>query len=201
MASDFSSRTTELSDSERAALSQSMEARVQKAKRIGFAIRGSDAVTGECLVADIPGTPAGELSCCGAKDFLIDEIREFTDSAGKPVQIRCASSAILEMTDAPVHMHAETTEYYIILEGSGRMVLGSGDDERVVEVQKGSVVLLQPGQPHGIVSDDPEEPVKALLTFSPGLAPVSEPDYRDEAILYARTSERIRQLEDSGRES
>lgn len=162
---------------------------------MGFALRGSEAVTSECLVADIPGSPAGEVSCCGAKDFLIDEIREFMDAEGKPVQIRCASSAVLEMTDAPVHFHAATLEYYIILAGSGKMVLGQGESERIVPVKEGSVVLLPPGEPHGIASDDPEVPIKALLTFSPGLAPVSQPDYRDEEIVYARSSERIKELE------
>jgi mannose-6-phosphate isomerase-like protein (cupin superfamily) len=152
-------------------------------------------VTNQCLVAEIPGTPAGEVSCCGAKDFLIDEIREFTDPEGQPVRVRCASSAILEMTDAPIHLHASTLEYYVILSGSGKMVLGQGDSEVILPVKEGSVVLLPPGQPHGIASDDPAVPVKALLTFTPGLAPVSQPDFRDEAIIHARTSERIKEIE------
>jgi quercetin dioxygenase-like cupin family protein len=75
------------------------------------------------------------------------------------------------------------------------MVLGQGESERIVPVKEGSVILLPPGQAHGVVSDDPETPVKALLTFSPGLAPVSQPEFRDEAILHARTSERIEELE------
>jgi mannose-6-phosphate isomerase-like protein (cupin superfamily) len=188
-------RDLELTDPQRAALSASMHARALDARQVGFALRGNDAVTDRCLVAEIPGTPAGELSCCGTKDFLIDEIREFTDADGQPVQVRCASSAVLEMTDAPVHVHAATLEYYIILSGSGKMVLGQGDSERIVSVKEGSVVLLPPGQPHGIASDNPVVPIKALLTFSPGLAPVSQPDFRDEAIVHARTSERIKELE------
>lgn len=184
-----------LSDQERALLARDMRAQILDAQRLGFSLRGSEEVTSQCLVAEMPDTPAGEVSCCGAKDFLIDEIREFMDSEGKPVQVRCASSAILEMTDAPIHFHASTLEYYIILSGSGKMVLGRGASEKIVSVQEGSVVLLPPGQPHGIVSDDPELPIKALLTFSPGLAPVSEPDYRDEEIVYARTSERLKELE------
>lgn len=175
-----------------------MQAQALAARRIGFALRGSDAVTAQCLVAKIPGTPDGELSCCGSKDFLIDEIREFTDRNGLPVTVRCASSAFLEMTDAPIHLHASTLEYYIILSGSGRMVLGQGESEKIIAVQQGSVVLLPPGQAHGIVSDDPAVPVRALLTFSPGLAPVSQPEYRDEAIIHARTSARIKAIE-SGR--
>lgn len=188
-------RKVELSNEERVALSKDMCAQGVEARRVEFALRGSDGATSECLVAEMPGTPAGEISCCGAKDFLIDEIREFTDADGKPVQIRCASSAVLEMTDAPVHLHAATVEYYVILSGSGKMVLGQGGSERVVSVREGSVVLLPPGQSHGIASDDPDVPVRALLTFSPGLAPVSQPDFRDEAIIYPRTSERIKELE------
>ncbi len=195
-----SQRSHELSDETRAALSEKMQAQVVEGRRLGFALRDNEAVTSQCLVADMPGTPAGEVSCCGSKDFLIDEVREFTDPDGQPVQVRCASSAILEMTDAPVHRHAATLEYYIILGGSGRMVLGQGESERIVPVREGSVVLLQPGQAHGIVSDDPAVPIKALLTFSPGLAPVSQPEYRDEAIVHARTSERIQQIEQAAKE-
>ena len=187
-------RAVELSDEKREKLGEALEARVLEARRVGFALRGSEEVGSECLVAEMPDTPAGDVSCCGAKDFLIDEIREFIDSDGRPVEVRCASSAILEMTDAPVHKHAATLEYYVVLSGSGKMVLGQGASERVVAVREGSVILLPPGQAHGIVSDSPEVPVKALLTFSPGLAPVSQPDFRDEEIVHARTSERISEL-------
>ena len=90
------------------------------------------------------------------------------------------------MTDASIHLHASTLEYYVILAGSGKMVLGQGESERVVPFREGSVILLPPGQAHGIVSDDPAKPIQALLTFTPGLAPVSQPDYRDEQILHAR---------------
>ena len=188
-------RQLELTDAERAAMAKEMHAKIPEARRIGFALRGSEQVSSDCLVSEMPDSPAGEVSCCGAKDFLIDEIREFTDSEGQPVPVRCASSAILEMTDAPVHKHAATLEYYIVLAGSGKMVLGQGASERIVPVSEGSVILLPPGQAHGIASDDPEVPVKALLTFTPGLAPVSQPDFRDEAIVHARTSERIKMLE------
>lgn len=195
MKSESENRSVELSDQERAVLSQKMRAQALESRRIGFALRGSEDVSSQCLVAEIPGTPAGEVSCCGAKDFLIDEIREFTDSVGRSIQVRCASSAILEMTDSPIHLHAATVEYYVILSGRGRMVLGQGESERVVRVQGGSVVLLPPGQPHGIASDDPDVPIKALLTFTPGLAPVSQPEFRDEAIIHARASERIKEIE------
>ncbi len=98
------------------------------------------------------------------------------------------------MTDAPVHVHACTLEYYIVLEGRGKMILGAEPNEKIVNVQKGSVILLLPGEPHGIVSDDPQIPIKALLTFSPGLASKDQTEFRDEKILYPRTSARLQQL-------
>ena len=187
-------RPTELTDEERAVLANQLDARSLNAVRIGFARRGEDAIADECLVVDIPGTPAGEVSVCGAKDFLIDEFRRFTDADGRAVDVRCAGSAVLEMTDSPIHVHAHTLEYYIVQAGKGKMVLGNQPNERIVEVQEGSLVVLPPGQAHGIVSDDPSVPIKALLVFTPGLAPKDQPEFRDEKILFARTSERLRQI-------
>lgn len=187
-------RPTELTDAERESLGQAMHARRLVAERIGYALRGDERVTDECLVAEVPGSPAGEVSVCGAKDFLIDEVRRFTSEDGETVEVRCASTAVLEMTDSPVHVHAATTEYYLVLGGRGRMILGEGATERVVEIQQGSVILLTPGQPHGVVSDDPAVPVKALLTFTPGLAPKESPEYRDERIVYPRASQRLKEL-------
>jgi len=73
-------------------------------------------------------------------------------------------------------------------------ILGSGEEEHVVDVQQGSVILLPAGQPHGIVSDDPDVPIRALLTFTPGLAPKDKPEFRDEKIIHLRTSDRLREL-------
>lgn len=185
-------RPTELTDEQRADLANQLDARILSAVRIGFAQRGEDSIADQCLVVDIPGTPAGEVSVCGAKDFLIDEVRRFTDTDGNPVDVRCASSAVLEMTDSPVHVHSSTVEYYIVQAGKGKMILGNEPNERVVEVQEGSVIVLPPGQAHGIVSDDPSVPIRALLIFTPGLAPKQQPQYRDEKILFARTSQRLR---------
>ena len=188
-------RVVELTDQQRSDLAKKVRAQVLEANRIGFVQGGSDQISQECLKVVLPATADGEVSCCGAKVVLIDEVREFTDAEGNPVQIRCSSSAVLEMTDAPIHLHAGTLEYYVVLAGKGRMVLGTGENERVEKVEEGSVVLIQPGQAHGIASDDPNVPIRALLTFTPGLAPVSEPDFRDEEIIRARTSDRLRELD------
>ena len=195
MNSDPKHRVFELTDQQRRDLAQKVDAKKLQATRIGFVQGDAAEASQECLHVEIPTDTNGEVSCCGAKQVLIDEVREFTDADGNPIQIRCSSSAILEMTDAPVHVHAETLEYYIVLAGKGRMVLGTGEQERIEPVQEGSVILIQPGQPHGIASDDPRVPIKALLTFTPGLAPVTAPEYRDEEIVHARTSERLKKLD------
>ena len=187
-------RPTELTDQQRTTLANQLDARSLAANHIGYAQRGKDRIIDECLVVDIPGTPAGDVSVCGAKDFVVDELRRFTDSNGQAVDVRCASSAILEMTDSPVHVHARTLEYYIVQAGTGKMILGNAPNEKVVDVKEGSVILLPPGQAHGIVSDDPSVPIKALLIFTPGLAPVNQPEFRDEKIIFARTSTRLNQI-------
>jgi mannose-6-phosphate isomerase-like protein (cupin superfamily) len=91
-------------------------------------------------------------------------------------------------------VHANTIEHYIVLSGTGKFILGAGADERIVDVQHGTVVTLPPGQPHGIVSDDPSVPIRALLIFTPGLAPKEEPEFRDEEVIYLRASDRLRAI-------
>ena len=126
--------------------------------------------------------------------MLIEELRQFESEQGQSREVRCAAAAVLEMTDSPVHVHASTLEYYIVLSGSGKFILGAGPNERIVNVQQGSVVLLPPGQPHGIVSDDPNVPVRALLTFTPGIAPKEELEFRDEKVIHSRASDRLREI-------
>ena len=130
--------------------------------------------------------------------MLIEELRQFTTPDGNR-EIRCASVAVLEMTDSPVHVHASTQEHYIVLSGNGKLILGSGADERVVDVKQGSVILIPPGQPHGITSNDSKIPVRAMLTFTPGLAPKNEPEFRDEKIIHARASDRLREIQQKPR--
>ena len=188
------SRPTELTDQQRADLGNQLDTRNLASVYLGFAQRDKNTIVDECLMVEIPGSPAGEVSVCGAKDFLIDEVRRFTGSDGTEVDVRCASMAVLEMTDSPVHVHAQTLEYYIVQAGEGRMLLGNEPNEKVVEVREGSVIVLPPGQAHGIVSNDPSVPIKALLIFTPGLAPKQQPEFRDEKILFARTSQRLSQV-------
>ena len=187
--------SNELSDAEREQLKRTLRAQAIDAKHLGYLLAGSNSPTTECLVANMAGVSTSEVSVCGAKTILIEELRKFETANDKTKDIQCAAAAVLEMTDSPVHVHASTLEYYIVLSGQGKFILGSGDSERIVDVQQGSVVLLPPGQPHGIVSDDPNVPIRALLTFTPGLASKDEPEFRDEKVIHARTSDRLREIQ------
>jgi mannose-6-phosphate isomerase-like protein (cupin superfamily) len=55
---------------------------------------------------------------------------------------------VTAMTEAARHYHLETTEVYYILEGRGKMELGG----ETVEVEPGTVVTIEPGTPHRVVS-------------------------------------------------
>lgn len=185
----------ELSDAEREELKRTLQTQTIDAKHLGYLLANSNSPTTECLVANMAGVSKGEVSVCGAKTILIEELRQFETADGKTKDIQCAAAAVLEMTDSPVHVHASTLEYYIVLSGQGKFILGSGENESIIDVQQGSVILLPPGQPHGIVSDDPDLPIRALLTFTPGLAPKDEPEFRDEKVIHARTSDRLREIQ------
>jgi mannose-6-phosphate isomerase-like protein (cupin superfamily) len=169
----------------------------QKSRTIGFCRRGcsdpENAVISR-IPEDLSGSP---MSVCGIKGFLVDEIREFEDEEGKIHRVLCASVAALDITDSPVHVHGETIETYLILAGSGRMVL----DRRVCDVKPGHIILVPPGVQHGLASDDPDCPLKVLMTFHPGLAPVEMPAFRDEKIVYPNASLRAVEItQESGYE-
>ncbi len=153
-----------------------------RSTQVGFCVRGQETCRG-AVVSRIPESLAdAELSVCGVKGFMIDEVRDFDDGEGGLVRIHCASVACLEITDAPVHVHGDTVENYIILKGRGSMIVG----DEVVELREGTVVTLAPGVRHGACATG-SEPLKVLMTFSPGMAPKQQPAYRDEKILEAST--------------
>ena len=152
---------------------------------LGFVARGASAEAAPGAVAVvIPGSVEGEQSVCGLKAFLVDERRTFTAEDGSRHTIDCAKLAVLDISDSPVHVHGETVETYHILAGSGRMVLGG----RAVRVQPGTVVVIPPGTPHGLCSDDPAAPVRVLMTFAPGLASIHHQQFRDERIVASASS-------------
>jgi mannose-6-phosphate isomerase-like protein (cupin superfamily) len=70
----------------------------------------------------------------------------------------------------PVHAHADSEQAYVIVHGSGRMILG--DDER--EVGAGTLVFIPPGTPHAIRNDGEEPLVYLSATSPPFPARVSE---------------------------
>ena len=142
-------------------------------------------------MAQTPASLTGaELSVCGTKDFMTDERRIFTRPDGTSEEVDCAHIANLDIVDSPVHVHGVTYEIYQVLSGTGKMVL----DKEVVPVKKGTVISLPPGVEHGLVSDDPNVPVNVLLTFIPGLAPKTKPEFRDEAIITERASVHIERM-------
>jgi mannose-6-phosphate isomerase-like protein (cupin superfamily) len=123
-------------------------------------------------------------SVCGNKAILIEEQRIFGGKDQPQVAVAYAKLALLEIVDSPVHKHCETTETYHILEGSGTMILG----DKVITVQAGSFIYIPPGVAHGLCSDN-RTPVRVLMTFSPGMAPITSPLWRDEEILHNSTRE------------
>ncbi len=171
-------------------LNTPLEHRQLDGKSVGYGLRGIDGFGHGAVVANMPKDSAGAAqSVCGLKTFLIDEGRRFKHKNGRLGEVvRCASVGVLEIGDSPVHVHSKTIETYIILRGTGLMVLG----DKVVNVTKGDVVLIPPGVRHGLMSTQ-RRPVRVLMTFTPGLAPMDVAEHRDERVLADKTSEFIQE--------
>ena len=60
-----------------------------------------------------------------------------------------ANLHVTHITDSVKHYHKACTEYYYILEGTGKMELG--DD--VVDLEPGVTILIEPGTPHRAYGD------------------------------------------------
>ena len=182
---------TQLSPEEREALRLALnQSKSLTAVSLGYGLRGQEGFSQNAVAARVPQSLAdAEVSVCGVKGFMVDQLQEFVLPGSGTKQIRCASIAALEITDSPVHFHSATLEVYAILSGEGKMVL----DDKIIDVRAGDVILLPPGVQHGVMSNS-DVPVKVLMTFTPGLAPKSEPEHRDEQIITDTTSERIREL-------
>jgi mannose-6-phosphate isomerase-like protein (cupin superfamily) len=71
------------------------------------------------------------------------------------------------ITDSVRHYHRECTEVYYILEGRGKMELNG----EVVEVEPGTVVYIEPGTRHRLVSS---EGVRTVVFGVPALRPEDE---------------------------
>lgn len=168
----------------------------ERSRTIGFLARGGEMRPGAVAVR-LPGELSGaERSVCGIKAFLVDERREFRAEDGSAQVVDCARVAALDITDSPVHVHGETVETYLVLSGAGRMVL----DERVEPVGPGSCIVIPPGVEHGLSADDPAAPLRVMMTFAPGLAPLAHARWRDERIVHASAAARIAGLLQRNRE-
>jgi mannose-6-phosphate isomerase-like protein (cupin superfamily) len=80
-----------------------------------------------------PADVAPWAETCGQIQFLITE----KDSAAGEV-------CLVEITDAKLHFHERTDEFYYVVDGEGRMRL---DDEEI-EVHKGVVIYVPRGVKH-----------------------------------------------------
>jgi mannose-6-phosphate isomerase-like protein (cupin superfamily) len=84
--------------------------------------------------ADAPTVPCP----CG------DSTRVLTAADGAPLSLHVTS-----IRDAVRHYHRETTEVYYILSGTGKMELNGS----WVELEPGTVLWIEPGTRHRLVSD------------------------------------------------
>lgn len=74
-----------------------------------------------------------EWDICGSRRRLI------TGADGSPASIH-----VTTMSGARPHFHRTTTEYYYVLEGSGRLMV----DGEPVPLEMGDVVMVRPGATH-----------------------------------------------------
>ena len=184
-------RNVSLSDAERRELAGQLSLKTTSGVSRGFCTPGESPSDG-AVVARIPDSMEGAaMSVCGAKGRVVEEGVKFYRRDGSPGEnVSCRKVSCRWIQDSPVHVHGQTQELYVILEGEGRMVFG----EKVADVTAGSIVLIPPRVEHGLMSTT-DKPVKALLVFTPGLAPPEKPEFRDEEIVHMRTSDRVRELQ------
>ena len=69
-----------------------------------------------------------------------------------------ANLHVTEITDSRKHYHKRATEYYYVLEGSGKMELN--DD--VIDLEPGLAIIIEPGTAHRAYGD-----IKALIVVIP----------------------------------
>lgn len=74
---------------------------------------------------------------------------------------------VTEIRDSVRHYHRKTAEVNYVLEGAGRMEL----DDDVVPVEPGTVVTIEPGTRHRLVSP---EGVRTIVVAIPAFDPADE---------------------------
>lgn len=87
--------------------------------------------------------------------------RKLIDTGDGPV--RAYSFATAPNADSPEHCHARSTEIFLVVKGSGSLVVEGSE----VRISKGDVVILDPGEFHFVRSGP--EPVQLLCVVAPNL--------------------------------
>ncbi len=88
--------------------------------------------------------------------------RILTAADGGPCSVH-----VTRIRDSVRHYHADTTEVYYVLDGTGRMELNG----EWFEVKPGSVIRIDAGTRHRLVADDE---VTAVVVAMPAFNPVDE---------------------------
>ncbi len=70
-------------------------------------------------------------------------------------RVDCTASevfmVVLEPGEAPpLHKHDDTEQVFYMLEGTGRLTVGEGDQQEIFEVKPTQVIILPPAKPHSI---------------------------------------------------
>lgn len=78
------------------------------------------------------------------------------------------------------HRHGEQEELYFLVSGPGRMRLGQGDDEEVIDVPEHGTVFLPPETPREIINEG-EETAHWLVFAAPNMQEGDVWDPEDEA--------------------
>jgi len=83
----------------------------------------------------------------------------------------------------PIHTHPESEQAYVVVRGTGRMILG--DDEQAVG--PGTLVFIPPGTPHAVRNDGDEPLVYVSASSPPFPAEVSRTSWSPLGAPKART--------------
>lgn len=188
-----------LSGDRRDQLAGALTVKQNNGVHLGYALPGGETISGLCVVVDTLDTMGtGSMAVCGWKKVHVYEVRAFPnpDGVGEAVTVHCAHLAELRIADSPVHWHGYTSEKYEIREGTGKMIIGKGEDEKIIDVKPGVEIVIPPGQHHGLVADDPVNGVRAMLTFTPGIATPDDQGmpFRDEQIVHKSAAARLKEL-------
>lgn len=90
--------------------------------------------------------------------FQVHDVKEFSSSKfvlKVPIQtsqVRCWVYCLEPGQAVPVHKHEDAVDVFQVVEGVGELTL----DDEVHTASPGTVILIPPGQAHGIANSGPE---------------------------------------------